>query len=45
MMCGLISRLSGVRVTKPARGLPIGTDFYSTDSLTLVKAIKNRIAV
>ncbi len=43
-----ISRLltpAGVRVTKLARGLPIGTDFYSTDSLTLVKAIENRIAV
>lgn len=43
-----ISRMltpAGVRVTKLARGLPIGTDFYSTDSLTLVKAIENRIVV
>ena len=43
-----ISRLltpAGVKVTKLARGLPIGTDFYSTDSLTIVKAIENRILV
>lgn len=43
-----ISRIltpAGVRVTKLARGLPIGTDFYSTDSLTLTKAIENRIVV
>ena len=43
-----ISRLltpAGVRVTKLARGLPIGTDFHSTDSLTIVKAIENRTVV
>ena len=43
-----ISRLltpAGVKVTKLARGLPIGTDFYSTDSLTIVKAIENRTLV
>lgn len=43
-----ISRLltpAGVKVTKLARGLPIGTDFHSTDSLTIVKAIENRIVV
>ena len=44
----LISRLlspAGVKVTKLARGLPIGTDFHSTDSLTIVKAIENRTVV
>lgn len=43
-----ISRLltpAGVKVTKLARGLPIGTDFYSTDSLTIVKAIENRTVI
>ena len=43
-----ISRLltpAGVKVTKLARGLPIGTDFYSTDALTLVKAIENRTVI
>ncbi|MBQ9478594.1 MAG: recombination protein RecR [Selenomonadaceae bacterium] len=43
-----ISRLltpAGVKVTKLARGLPIGTDFHSTDSLTIVKAIENRTLV
>ena len=43
-----ISRLLnpvGVKVTKLARGLAIGSDFASTDSLTLAKAIENRIPV
>lgn len=43
-----ISRLltpAGVKVTKLARGLPIGTDFHSTDSLTIVKAIENRTVI
>lgn len=43
-----ISRLlspAGIKVTKLARGLPIGTDFSSTDSLTIAKAIENRILI
>ena len=43
-----ISRLlspAGLRVTKLARGLPIGTDFSSTDSLTIAKAIENRVLI
>ena len=43
-----ISRLltpAGVKVTKLARGLPLGTDFSSTDSLTIAKAIENRIVI
>lgn len=43
-----ISRLlnpAGVKVTKLARGLAVGADFAGTDSLTLAKAIENRIPV
>jgi len=43
-----ISRLLspvGVKVTKLARGLSVGADFAGTDSLTLAKAIENRIPV
>lgn len=35
----------GVKVTKLARGLAVGADFSGTDSLTLAKAIENRIPV
>lgn len=43
-----ISRLlnpAGVKVTKLARGLAVGADFSGTDSLTIAKAIENRIPV
>ena len=43
-----ISRLlspAGVKVTKLARGLPLGTDFSNTDSLTIAKAIENRVII
>ena len=43
-----ISRLLspvGLKVTKLARGLPIGTDFSSADSLTIAKAIENRVPI
>ena len=43
-----ISRLltpAGVKVTKLARGLAVGADFAGTDSLTLAKAIENRVPV
>ena len=43
-----ISRLLnplGIKVTKLARGLPLGTDFSSTDSLTIAKAIENRVPI
>ena len=43
-----ISRLlspAGLKVTKLARGLPLGTDFSSTDSLTIAKAIENRVLI
>ena len=43
-----ISRLLnpvGVKVTKLARGLAVGADFTGTDSLTLAKAIENRVPV
>ena len=43
-----ISRLlnpSGVKVTKLARGLAVGADFSGTDSLTIAKAIENRVPV
>ena len=43
-----ISRLlspAGIKVTKLARGLPLGTDFSSTDSLTIAKAIENRVII
>ena len=43
-----ISRLlspAGLKVTKLARGLPLGTDFSSTDSLTIAKAIENRVII
>ena len=36
---------AGVKVTKLARGLAVGADFAGTDSLTLAKAIENRIPV
>ncbi len=35
----------GVKVTKLARGLAVGADFAGTDSVTLSKAIENRIPV
>ncbi len=35
----------GVKVTKLARGLPVGADFAGTDSVTLAKAVENRIPV
>lgn len=35
----------GVKVTKLARGLAVGSDFAGTDSVTLAKAIENRIVV
>ena len=44
----LISKLlepAGVKVTKPARGMAVGADFSGTDSLTIAKAIENRIPV
>ena len=34
---------SGVKVTKLARGLSVGADFAGTDSVTLAKAIENRV--
>ena len=43
-----ISRLltpAGIKVTKLARGLAVGADFAGTDSLTLAKAIENRVPV
>lgn len=43
-----ISRLlnpAGVKVTKLARGLAVGADFSGTDSLTIAKAIENRVPV
>ena len=43
-----ISRLlnpAGVKVTKLARGLAVGADFAGTDSLTIAKAIENRVPV
>ena len=43
-----ISRLLnpvGVKVTKLARGLAVGADFAGTDSLTIAKAIENRIPI
>lgn len=36
---------AGVKVTKLARGLSVGADFSGTDSLTLAKAIENRIPI
>ena len=33
----------GVKVTKLARGLSVGADFAGTDTVTLAKAIENRI--
>jgi len=36
---------AGVKVTKLARGLAVGADFAGTDSVTLAKAIENRIPV
>ena len=36
---------AGVKVTKLARGLAVGADFSGTDSVTLAKAIENRIPV
>ena len=35
----------GVKVTKLARGLAVGSDFAGTDSVTLAKAIENRVPV
>lgn len=35
----------GVKVTKLARGLAVGTDFSGTDSVTIAKAIENRVPV
>jgi len=35
----------GVKVTKLARGLAVGADFAGTDSLTLAKAIENRVPI
>ena len=43
-----ISRLLnpvGVKVTKLARGLAVGADFAGTDSLTIAKAIENRVPI
>ena len=43
-----ISRLlkpAGIKVTKLARGLAVGADFAGTDSLTIAKAIENRVPV
>ena len=43
-----ISRIlspAGVKVTKLARGLAVGADFSGTDSLTIAKAIENRVPV
>ena len=34
---------AGIKVTKLARGLAVGADFSGTDSLTLAKAIENRV--
>ena len=36
---------AGVKVTKLARGLAVGADFSGTDSVTLAKAIENRVPV
>ncbi len=36
---------AGVKVTKLARGLAVGADFAGTDSVTLAKAIENRVPV
>ena len=36
---------AGVKVTKLARGLAVGADFAGTDSVTLAKAIENRIPI
>ena len=36
---------AGVKVTKLARGLSVGADFAGTDSVTLAKAIENRVPV
>lgn len=35
----------GVKVTKLARGMAIGADFAGTDSVTIAKAIENRVPV
>lgn len=35
----------GVKITKLARGLAVGADFSGTDSVTISKAIENRIPV
>ena len=35
----------GVKVTKLARGLAVGADFAGTDSVTISKAIENRVPV
>ena len=43
-----ISRLLnpvGVKVTKLARDLAMGSDFAGTDTLTLAKAIENRVPI
>ena len=43
-----ISRLLnplGIKVTKLARGLAVGADFAGTDSLTIAKAIENRVPI
>lgn len=36
---------AGIKITKLARGLSVGADFSGTDSVTLAKAIENRIPV
>ena len=36
---------AGLKVTKLARGLAVGADFSGTDSVTLAKAIENRVPV
>ena len=35
----------GVKITKLARGLAVGADFSGTDSVTISKAIENRVPV
>lgn len=35
----------GVKVTKLARGLAVGADFAGTDSVTISKAIENRVPI
>ena len=35
----------GVKITKLARGLAVGADFSGTDSITISKAIENRVPV